>query len=59
MVIKVLFVLLILCTAALVAVGIGVLLRVRRHLNEEHTEGQAEQEVKPSDESTAPGNENP
>jgi hypothetical protein len=58
-VIKILFVLLILCTAALVAVGIGVLLRVRRHLNEEHTEGQAEQEVKPSDESAAPGNENP
>ena len=38
MVIKILFVLLILCTAALVAVGIGVLLRVRRHLKQEHTD---------------------
>lgn len=58
MVIKILFVLLILCTAALLAVGVGVLLRVRRHLNEEHTEGQAEQKVEPTDESAAPKNEN-
>jgi hypothetical protein len=58
-VIKILFVLLILCTAALLAVGIGVLLRVRRHLNEEHTEGQAGTEVKPTDEAAAPKNENP
>ena len=57
MVIKILFVLLILCTAALVAVGIGVLLRVRRHLNKEHTEGQAESQAKPTDESAAPKNE--
>lgn len=33
--IKVLFVLLVLCTAALVTVGIAVLLRVRRHLKQE------------------------
>jgi hypothetical protein len=39
-VIKILFVLLILCTAALIAVGIGVLLRVRRHLGEGHADGQ-------------------
>jgi hypothetical protein len=58
-VIKILFVLLILCTAALLAVGIGVLLRVRRHLKEEHTEGQAGQEVNPTDETAAPKNENP
>ena len=58
MVIKILFVLLILCTAALVAVGIGVLLRVRRHLKTEHAEGQGRQEVEP-DETAAPNNENP
>jgi hypothetical protein len=39
-VIKILFVLLILCTAALIAVGIGILLRVRRHLGEGHADGQ-------------------
>ena len=39
--IKILFVLLILCTAALVAVGIGILLRVRRHLGKGQTDGQA------------------
>jgi len=58
-VIKILFLLLILCTAALLAVGIGILLRVRRHLNEEHTEGQAGRKVEPADESAAPKNENP
>ena len=41
MVIKALFVLLVLCTAALVAVGIALLLRVRRHLKQEHMEAQA------------------
>jgi len=56
-VIKILFVLLILCTAALVTVGIGVLLRVRRHLNKEHSEGQAEQKVEPTDESADSKNE--
>jgi hypothetical protein len=40
-VIKVLFVLLVLCTAALVAVGIAVLLRVRRHLKQESMDAQA------------------
>lgn len=40
MVIKVLFVLLIVCTAALVAVGIAVLLRVRRHLKQEQIDSQ-------------------
>ena len=44
MVFKILFVLLILCTAALIAVGIGVLLRVRRHLGKGHTEGHAASE---------------
>lgn len=40
MVIKILFVLLVLCTAALVAVGIALLLRVRRHLTQEHIDAQ-------------------
>lgn len=40
MVINVLFVLLIVCTAALVAVGIAVLLRVRRHLKQEQIDSQ-------------------
>lgn len=40
MVIKVLFVLLVLCTAALMAVGIAMLLRVRRHLKQEHMDAQ-------------------
>jgi hypothetical protein len=39
-VIKILFGLLVLCTAALVAVGIAVLLRVRRHLTQEHIDAQ-------------------
>jgi hypothetical protein len=39
-VIKVLFVLLVMCTAALVAVGIAVLLRVRRHFKQEHMDAQ-------------------
>jgi hypothetical protein len=34
--IKVLYVLFVLCMAALVAVGIAVVLRVRRHLKQEH-----------------------
>jgi hypothetical protein len=34
--IKILYVLFVLCTAALVAVGIGVLLRVRQHLKAGH-----------------------
>lgn len=33
--------LLVVCTAALVAVGIAVLVRVRRHLKQEHQEAQA------------------
>ena len=41
MVIKVLFVLLVLCTAALVAVGIALLLRVKRHLKQEQLDAQA------------------
>ena len=57
MVIKVLFVLLILCTAALFAVGIGVLLRVRRHLKTGHTAGQSGQEVTSTDETAAPKKE--
>jgi NADH:ubiquinone oxidoreductase subunit K len=40
-VIKVLFVLLVLCTAALVAVGIALLLRVKRHLKQEQLDAQA------------------
>ena len=40
MVIKVLFALLIVCTAALVAVGIAILVRVRRHLKQEHVDAQ-------------------
>jgi NADH:ubiquinone oxidoreductase subunit K len=40
-VIKILFVLLVVCTAALVAVGIAVLLRVRRHLKQEELDAQA------------------
>jgi NADH:ubiquinone oxidoreductase subunit K len=39
-VIKVLFVLLVLCTAALVAVGIAVLLRVKRHFKQEQMDAQ-------------------
>jgi hypothetical protein len=35
--IKALYVLFVLCTAALVAVGIGTLLRVRKHLKQEHS----------------------
>jgi hypothetical protein len=35
--IKALYVLFVICTAALVAVGIGVLLRVRRHLSQERS----------------------
>lgn len=38
MVIKVLFVVLILSTAAMVAVGIAIYLRVRRHLDSAHPE---------------------
>ena len=40
MVIKVLFVLLVLCTTALVAVGIALLLRVKRHLKQEQLDAQ-------------------
>jgi NADH:ubiquinone oxidoreductase subunit K len=40
-VIKVLFVLLVLCTAALEAVGIAVLLRVKRHFKQEQLDAQA------------------
>jgi hypothetical protein len=43
-VIKILFVLLILCTAALIAVGIGILLRVRHHLGPKRTDGHAAEE---------------
>jgi hypothetical protein len=39
-VIKILFVLLVMCTAALLAVGIALLLRVRRHFTQEHIDAQ-------------------
>ena len=52
MVIKVLFVLLMLCTAALVAVGIAVLLRVRRHLKQEQTDAQARTKIDEAAEKT-------
>jgi len=39
--IKILYVLFVLCTAALIAVGIGVLLKVRRHLKDGRAAGQA------------------
>jgi NADH:ubiquinone oxidoreductase subunit K len=39
-VIKVLFVLLIVCTAALMAVGVAILVRVRRHLKQELIDAQ-------------------
>lgn len=39
--IKILYVILVLCTAALLAVGIGIFLRVKRHWKQEHPEGQA------------------
>ena len=41
MVIKILYVLLVACTMALLAVGIGILVRVRRHLNKGHVEDRA------------------
>lgn len=40
MVIKVLFVVLILSTAAIIAVGVAIYLRVRRHLETTHSEGE-------------------
>lgn len=40
MVIKVLFVVLILSTAAIVAVGLAIHFRVRRHLDSAHPEGE-------------------
>ena len=40
MIVKVLFLLLIVCTAAMVAVGISVHLRVRRHLRQEEMDAQ-------------------
>jgi hypothetical protein len=44
-VIKILFVLLVLCTAALLAVGVALLLRVRRHLTQEHMDSQVRSAV--------------
>lgn len=44
MVIKILYLLLVLCTAALVAVGVGIVLRVRRHLKQKHVDGHAASE---------------
>jgi cell division protein FtsX len=52
-VIRVLFVLLVLCTAALVAVGIAVLLRVRRHYKQEHSDVQGRAALDKSAEETA------
>jgi len=48
-VIKILFVLLVVCTAALVAVGIALLLRVRRHLKQEESDAQSRTKVNESD----------
>lgn len=53
MVIKVLFVLLVLCTAALVAVGIALLLRVRRHLKQEHMDSKIRSVIDEAAEKTA------
>jgi len=50
---KVLFVLLALCTAALVAVGIAILLRVRRHLKQEHIDAQVRSTLDEAVEKTA------
>jgi len=47
--IKALYVLFVICTAALVAVGIGILLRVKRHLGE----GRAGVETPPEQQKTA------
>jgi hypothetical protein len=52
-VIKVLFVLLVMCTAALVAVGIAVVLRVRRHLKQEHIDAQVRSTLDEADEKAA------
>ena len=49
MVIKVLFVVLILSTAAMVAVGIAIYLRVRRHLGAAHTEAEMMAATEPPD----------
>jgi hypothetical protein len=49
-VIKVLFVLLVLCTTALVAVGIALLLRVRRHFKREQMDAQARSSPNETDE---------
>jgi hypothetical protein len=48
-VIKVLFVLLVLCTAALVSVGIAVLLRVKRHFKQEQLGAQARSALNEAD----------
>jgi len=56
-VIKVLFVLLVLCTAALVAVGIAVLLRVRRHLKQEHMDSKVRSVIDEAAEKTATADE--
>ncbi len=49
MVIKILFVLLVVCTAALVAVGIALLLRVRRHLKQEELDARTHPKLDDSD----------
>lgn len=49
MVIKILFVLLVVCTAALVAVGIALLLRVRRHLKQEELDARSNPKLDDSD----------
>jgi hypothetical protein len=48
-VIKVLFVVLILSTAAIIAVGIAIYLRVRRHLETAHSEGEMTEATGASD----------
>jgi NADH:ubiquinone oxidoreductase subunit K len=54
-VIKILFVLLVVCTAALVAVGIALLLRVRRHLKQEELDAQTRIKSDDSESQTSNG----
>lgn len=57
MVIKVLFVLLIVCTTALIAVGFAVLLRVRRHMKQEQMDSQIRSTIGEAAEKTKATNE--
>jgi len=52
-VIRILFVLLVVCTTALVAVGIAVLLRVRRHLKQEALDAQTRPRLDDSESQTS------